>query len=112
MDVDGFVLLVRVECEDGTNFLGLRSFDRKVNKYINAGFSNGGGYVGSVYAEFQDDAKRYVSGASTTDPVTGEAIRSRDTCEPTDEGYVFESFLIRSDGKEVLTRRETYTRGK
>ena len=50
--------------------------------------------------------------APTTDPVTGEAILSRYACEPTDDGYVFESFLVRSDGEEVLTRRETYTRKK
>ena len=112
MEVQGFVLFVRVECEDGTDFLGLHSFDRRVHKYTNAGFSNGGGYIGSVYAEFQGDGSRYVGNAPTTDPVTGEAIRSRYACEPTDDGYIFESFLVRSDGEEVLTRRETYTRKK
>ena len=112
MGVDGFVLFVRNECEDGTRFLGLHSFDRRVNKYFNPGFSNGGGYVGGMYAEFQSDGSRYVSNAPTTDPVTGEAIQSRYVCESTAEGYVFEFFLVRNDGTEFLTLRHTYTRTK
>ncbi len=69
MGVDGFVLFVRNECQDGTRFLGLHSFDRRVNKYFNPGFSNGGGYVGGMYAEFQSDGSRYVSNAPTTAPM-------------------------------------------
>ena len=110
MEVGGFVLFVRETCDDGTEFLGLHSFDRKVNKYINPGFSNGSGYVGSVYAEFQGDGTQYVGSAPTTDPRAGDALRSRFVCELNDNGYVFESFLIRADGTEFLERRETYTR--
>ena len=112
MGVDGFVLFVRNDCEDGTRFLGLHSFDRRMNKYFNPGFSNGGGYVGGMYAEFQENGTRYVSKAPTTDPVTGESIQSRYVCESTDEGYVFEFFLVRNDGTEFLTVRHTYTRTK
>lgn len=112
MGVDGFVLFVRNECQDGTRFLGLHSFDRRVNKYFNPGFSNGGGYVGGMYAEFQSDGSRYVSNAPTTDPLTGEAIQSRYVAELTDDGYVFEYFLVRNDGTEFMTLRHTYTRTK
>ncbi len=112
MGVDGFVLFVRNECQDGTRFLGLHSFDRRVNKYFNPGFSNGGGYVGGMYAEFQSDGSRYVSNAPTTDPLTGEAIQSRYVAELTDDGYVFEYFLVRNDGTEFMTLRHTYIRTK
>ncbi len=112
MGVDGFVLFVRNECQDGTRFLGLHSFDRRVNKYFNPGFSNGGGYVGGMYAEFQSDGSRYVSNAPTTDPLTGEAIQSRYVAELTDDGYVFEFFLVRNDGTEFMTLRHTYARTK
>ena len=112
MGVDGFVLFVRNECQDGTRFLGLHSFDRRVNKYFNPGFSNGGGYVGGMYAEFQSDGSRYVSNAPTTDPLTGEAIQSRYVAELTDDGYVFEFFLVRNDGTEFMTLRHTYIRTK
>ena len=112
MGVDGFVLFVRNECQDGTRFLGLHSFDRRVNKYFNPGFSNGGGYVGGMYAEFQSDGSRYVSNAPTTDPLTGEAIQSRYVAELNDDGYVFEYFLVRNDGTEFMTLRHTYIRTK
>ncbi len=112
MGVDGFVLFVRNECQDGTRFLGLHSFNRRVNKYFNPGFSNGGGYVGGMYAEFQSDGSRYVSNAPTTDPLTGEAIQSRYVAELTDDGYVFEYFLVRNDGTEFMTLRHTYIRTK
>ena len=112
MEVDGFVLFVRNDCQDGTKFVGVHSFDRKAGKYIVPGFSNAGGYVGSVYFEFEDGGKRYVGTGSGTDPMTGEAIGSKGVAEPTDEGYVFQLFLVRSDGTEVLLRRETYTRTK
>jgi len=111
MEVGGFVLFVRESCADGTEFLGLHAFDRQKQMYINPGFSNGGGYIGAAYARFVDEGDRYVMGpAPTFDPVTGEEIQSRYVCEKTEDGYIFESFLIRRDGTEFLTRRHTYTR--
>jgi len=110
MRVGGFVLVVNVACEDGTEFMGLHSYDRGREMYFNPGFSNGAGYVGGVYADFTADGESYVSRAPTPHPVTGQMIEMRYSATRTSDGYLFEVFLILDDGSEFRTLRHTYSR--
>ena len=110
MQVDGFVLVVDVACEDGTEFMGLHSYDRGRGMYFNPGFSNGAGYVGGVFAEFSADGLSYVSRGPTPHPVTGETIEMRYAATRSPDGYLFEVFLIFEDGSEFRTLRHSYSR--